>query len=273
MSKRFFVLDQNYFRNEKLASLFDSDSRTRFIIPDVALIEMCKSDSWERTLRQSLKYLARHPTRCFSTIAVGAAVRYEIENRKTVDGNLIYREFTPVLRSLLREIQSGVDGASLEWFRAAVDPIRNELAQEDLNHQSNLGVLKGLVEITRTSLSEDVIKSLRNGRLASEDMIMLVKASAPNLMNSFFREVGFPSNRIRSFLKQKPLVYRFVLLRFWLSLDWISRGGIDSLKETKATNDFLDQDYVLMATFFDGLLSQDERVNRAYEAVQCMLSD
>jgi hypothetical protein len=273
MSKRFFVLDQNYFRNERLASLLDIDESNRFIIPDVALIEMCKSDFWERTLRESLTYLARYPTRCFVSIPVGVAVRYEIENRKSVDGNLIYREFTPILRSLLREIQSGVDSTTVELFRSAVESIRKELAQEDLNHRSNLKVLKGQVEVTRTSLGDDVIKSLRNGNFAREDMIMLVKANAPNLMNSFFREVGFPQNRIRRFLKQKPLVYRLVLLRFWLSLDWISRGGIDSIKETKATNDFLDQDYVLIASFFDDFLSQDDRANRAYGAIQSMLSD
>ncbi|MEE9355442.1 MAG: hypothetical protein V3U75_07610 [Methylococcaceae bacterium] len=273
MQKKFLIIDQGYYRDNNLASLVVNDPQVRFIIPDVAFIEMCKSNSWENTIRQSLKFLSGAPNRVYAGISVGEAIRFEIKNRQSSNGHLICRRFTPIVRSLLKEIRSGINGSAFAKFHSEVGIIREELTKEALNHQQNLMTLTELVEATRDSLEKDILKSLRNGSITGEEITKLALLSAPNLMSQFFEMVNFPKNRITSFLKTKPLAFRLILLIFWWSLDWIAQGGLESLPAKKATNDFLDQEYVLIATFFHGILSKDNRINQAYKAMQCMLKN
>ncbi len=272
MPKRFLIIGQNCYRDDSLAFLIENYPQVRFVIPDVAFVEMCKSISWESTIRQSLKILSETPNRVYAGITVGEAIRLEIKNRKTTSNrHLVCRRFTPVIRSLLREIQSGTNGSAFAKFHSQVGEIRKELYKEELNHQKNLRTLAELVEITKDSIEKDVLKSLRNGCFADEEIAELALRSAPNLMSQFFEIVNFPKNEIARFLKTEPLAFRFTLLQLWWSLDWIARGGLESLSAKKATNDLLDQGYVLIATFFHGILSKDVKANRAYRAMRYML--
>jgi hypothetical protein len=50
------------------------------------------------------------------------------------------------------------------------------------------------------------------------------------------------------------------------------KGEIESVKPTKVTNDLFDHDYVLLATFFDGLVSNDKRANEAYSDLKYLLN-
>ncbi len=271
MPKRFYVVDQNYYRDDRLASKLKNDKDARFVIPDVAFIEMTKSNSWESTIRQSLEFLSQYPNRCYASKSVPEMMQFEIRTRKSADGFMIYREFTRVVRSLLREIKTGQDGSAFERFRSEVESIRTDLAEEQLQHDLNLGTLSGLVEITRGCLGTKVLNLLRKGELSAQEIADLALMSAPNLMSSFYRRVDFPTHRVPSFLKRKPLTFRVILLKYWLSLDWVARGGIETLSDKKATNEFMDQDYVVAASYFDGILSNDAKVNRSFEAIQCML--
>ncbi len=150
MPKRFLIIDQNCYRDDSLAFLIENYPQVRFVIPDVAFVEMCKSISWESTIRQSLKILSETPNRVYAGITVGEAIRLEIKNRKTTSNrHLVCRRFTPVIRSLLREIQSGTNGSAFAKFHSQVGEIRKELYKEELNHQKNLRTLAELVKLQR----------------------------------------------------------------------------------------------------------------------------
>lgn len=90
-------------------------------------------------------------------------------------------------------------------------------------------------------------------------------------MQHFFENAGFSTHVARRFLRQRPLSLRFIYLKIWLCLDWIAEGGFDALPATDATNDLLDQEHVLLATFFDGFLSNDKRANKAYTDINAIL--
>jgi hypothetical protein len=56
----------------------------------------------------------------------------------------------------------------------------------------------------------------------------------------------------------------------WL-LDWISMGGPKGVKAEKIRNDIVDVSFATFATYFDGLLSMDEKARRIYQQAAIVL--
>lgn len=66
-------------------------------------------------------------------------------------------------------------------------------------------------------------------------------------------------------------LFRFAsCVQVWI-LDWLAKGSPDTVKSAKITNDLLDLHIATCATFFDGLLSHDEKLTRIYSTVRAML--
>ena len=78
MAKKFLVIDQNYLRDSHLEEILASNSDLVFVLPDVAIMEMCKSSSWKTTMNRSLKVLSGNPHKVYLSIGIGEAFRYEI---------------------------------------------------------------------------------------------------------------------------------------------------------------------------------------------------
>lgn len=142
--------------------------------------------------------------------------------------------------------------------------IIREIEDEDLNHIANKKSLSGTVNVLLASLSPQIQKKLRNGSIDRELEIELVVQNMPRLMNSYLDKVSFPSELRKPYLKKKPFAYRFVALRFWLSIHWVKKGGLQALPEHKATNHIMDNEYALMASYFDDFLSEDTLAKSAY---------
>jgi hypothetical protein len=52
---------------------------------------------------------------------------------------------------------------------------------------------------------------------------------------------------------------------FVWSLDWIGQGGADNVRADKLRNDLVDVIFATYATYFDGLLTKDQKALRIYE--------
>jgi hypothetical protein len=66
-------------------------------------------------------------------------------------------------------------------------------------------------------------------------------------------------------------LFRTALSAFFLALDWISVGGPKDVKITKIRNDIVDVSFAAYATYFDGVLSMDEKLVRIYHRAAFVL--
>lgn len=266
-----YVIDQNYFRKPELISQLESNTDLNIAIPDTALIEMCKSPEWESTLRNSLLPLAPYSERCMCLVNIGDPLQFEIVNHRANDVSLIDEEFGSMLRLLMREIESSETGPAFSLFRREVPSVMEEIKNGQLNHISNLKSLSGTVRLLLESLGGPIKKALRAQPADRDLTIELVKLNMPRLMEAYLNSISFPYESRDAYIQKKSFAYRFVALRFWLSVNWIRKGGLESLPETKATNCLLDLEYVLMASYFDGFLSEDRLANEAYTDLNAIL--
>lgn len=260
---RTIVIDQNYFRKPELVQLLKADTDVIIAIPDVAFVEMCKSVHWESTLRASLLPIVPYADRCICLTNDVKLWSYEVNNHKVFDGGLINEEFTAVVRSLIKELDSG-DGTEIARFRNMVPSIITEIESEDLKHEANKRSLSGTVDVLLNSFSKNLTKALRNGSISRELEIELITQNMPGLMTSHMDQVSFPYEERESYLERKPFVYRFIALRLWQSIHWLKKGGLQNLPEQKATNHIMDSRYVAMASYFDNFLSEDTLAKEAY---------
>lgn len=272
MRKLYQVVDQNFLRKSDLKALADTYPNCRFILPDVALIEMCKSPQWEDTLSKSLRILSAYPHRIRVSISVGEAINTEITTKKSIEGRLLPKDFIPVFTELFSALSSERTSQTLALIAQKITSIQANLAHSELNHQQNKQGLEVLIEATKSLVTPEEIKSLRNGSMSREGKLNLISERAPLVLEDFFRQADFATDKARVFLKTKPMTLRFVYLKLWSCLDWIAKGGFEGLLPERATNELMDHDYILISTFFDGILSKETRVNEAYQDM-CYLLD
>ena len=265
MLKRYLVVDQNFLRKPDLKAIAESEQNARFVLPDVALIEMCKSPQWESTLRGSLSILSAYPNRTRVSMSVGEAINGEIETQRSIAGHLLPREFIPLFSELLSVLSAGTPSQTLARIVQQIASIQASLAASELNHEQNKQSAEALINATKSIVTDEQTKSLRNGSMNRDERLNFIFRKAPFVLEDFFRQANFSTGRARGFLKTKPLILRHTYLKMWASLDWIAKGGFDGLLPERATNEAMDHDYVLLATFFDGILSKESKVNEAYQ--------
>lgn len=111
---------------------------------------------------------------------------------------------------------------------------------------------------------------MRGRKLSATEQLDVVHETAVGLMPRILEERSISTERARSFMKGRPMVLRYLLVKAWYCVHWISQGGFDSLRATDVTNELLDLQYVLTASFFDDLLSEERRVNESYRDL-CVL--
>lgn len=258
-----YVLDQNYFRFAELPELIQREPKSKFVIPDVALLEMCKSEQWESTMANSLRALSPVRGRVFHSMSVGEGLNQELDSGKSIEKNLLPREFRDFLRETILNLQGHGGGRALELLRSRMVSAQSEIGDAELNHERNQEGLRRRIRIVEEALAGEPLRDLRAGRIGRKDKLAYIKKIAFDLCLTFLINHGYTKNKASAFLRSRPLILRFFYLSIRHAVEWAASGGIDSLPAHRATNDLLDQDYVLIGSFFDGLLTRETRVREA----------
>lgn len=272
MSHFYLVVDQNYLRNPQLESLLAATINTRIVFPDLAMFEMTKTDKRELNIRLSFAILAKYAHRVFVSRAIGECLKHELEHGQPVSGHMLLRGATQFLRQVLYAVANGVTNAAFE--RVIHDPESHlfDLKRDYLDHDSNKRHSLELVEATKLEMPAEFARRVRGKQATREQKIAFVREKAPSLLLSVLQENNFSRERALKFLRRKPMLLRYFYANLWACLSWEEQGRLEGLEPKKVSNDLLDREYVLSATFFDGILSCDARVNDAYGATAQMLT-
>jgi len=265
------VVDQNVLRKPALAGYLESSVRNRCVLIDTAFLEMTQSKEWQSTLRASLSQLVPYPERVVAAYSVSQGLARELRTLQSVAGHMLWREATASVREVLTWLQTGKRNATICRMIENPSDIDAKLKNDYFDHSQNKQSIESIVELVRAQLPREFQRALRKPVTSDEDRLEAVHQLATSVAYGVLAERGVARNRARSFLRRRPLFYRLLILKAWNSIDWLHAGGLEGLKPKDATNELLDQHYALTATFFDGVLSEDAKVNRAYTALQALV--
>lgn len=264
MTKRFVVIDQNILRKPFLETLLVDEPDLRIILPDMAFLEMTKTAEWESTLRNSLATLAKFPRRVHVCLSINEALGIELTSLQPMHARMMFPAATEFIRDLLDGIETGRGSASLERIRKNPGGHLNELIQQHLDHDENKDRLLSLIESTSTMLPEETQKRLRSRKVDDEERLQIIFNIGTELLPGVLESRDIDRAAAINFMTKKPIVLRYLFLKAWRCLRWLGDGGIDTRPAPAVTNDELDDQYILAATCFGGLLSWERASNEAY---------
>jgi hypothetical protein len=272
MTKNIYVVDQNVMRRPELSQFMTIHPNAKFVIPDTGLLEMVKSEQWEETFRRNFELFVPVAKRCFMSMSVQEARGLEVKRRDSVEGLLLPDDFTTLLRGAILESQSGT-GPTMSRLRGYMDEIREELQQKELNGQANRIELQRLVNDLLSKLTSDEIKACRQegmeGRRARNDIAL---SAGQAVYIAHMKKLGVAEPVFRRLWRLKSMNRRWCYLLVHHALQWLGEGGLDTAKDKNLVNAILDQDYVLMGSFFSGVLSFEIDVQQASQDLNEMLA-
>lgn len=267
-----YVVDQGWMRSPDLANLIAAEPQSHFVIPDVSGVEMSKSGNWEGTMRSSLANFYPAVERIFMSLSVGEALATELQTRQSIRSQLVPADFTLFLRSLIEELAENRVGPSVTKMQANFAAAFSDLKANELSVADAKPRLTGLVQPWVKGLKKSVLNLLRRDPVDDRFRLGLIQANASMFAKKIATNSGMSEETAQIFLDSQPLLVRYVYVFTRHSLWWAARNGWTNVDPAKALNHFLDQEYVVIASFFDELLTKDGDARDAYDDLKTMLS-
>ncbi len=266
-----YVLDQSYLRVDELSQLIAAEPSAKFVIPNIAWTEMCQSQQWEATMLGSLKILSCIPGRVFQSLSIEEGLRYEAEHGESVKCHLLPRDLCNFTRGILRHIAQKDNEEALKILRKKILDVQPEM-QQTFNHPRNKESLLKRTDIIKSALSDrQRLGEWRSENTSQEVRQQLIRQTSIDICSQYLKRQGFSTNRIHSFLKQQPLTLRYFYIHARHAANWVHKQGLSDMSAKKFSNDLRDQDYVLIGSFFDALLSKDKKVKKAEADLRAFL--
>jgi hypothetical protein len=127
------------------------------------------------------------------------------------------------------------------------------------------------VEQIANAFTEAELKIIRTGLPFSEKLGLKIQRNIGELAKSLFSKHPHPP--VVRTVDEVPntFLFRSALCSFLWALDWISTGGPKGVKTERIRNDLVDVTFATFATYFDGLLSMDEKPCRIYRQAAFLL--
>ena len=270
-----YVVDQNAMRKDRniLPPTISNEPDAQFIVPDVALVEMVKTEEWEGTMRPSFALLAPEAHRTFFSLSVGEAIQNEIRNCKASDRvALLPQDLQKFFRSFLIELASGSDGDAMSKVHGGIGQTRLELLKHELNADAAKTRVEKMVEAWVKGLDPDIVKRLKNGTYDDAHRLALIKLNGDEFFLKIALDLGMTEPAAKVFRSGKPMLLRYLYLMALNALRWVIKDGLSSAKPKIVHNHIMDMQYVLIASFFDDLLTLDNEARKVYDDLSVLLA-
>ena len=110
------------------------------------MVEMSKSGNWEGTMRPSLKNLYPAVSRIFMSLSVGEGLQIELKQRRSIESDLLPKDFSDFLRGLISELAENREGPTAKRMRTGFNAVFADLLNNDLLEADAKPRLAGLVQ-------------------------------------------------------------------------------------------------------------------------------
>ena len=271
-----YVMDMNMLQDEGLATRVKHEPNSRFIIPEVAFVEMCKHKNCHLTMKLALQNFFDQSERVLVSISVPEALRRELGSFCGMrTEQLLSVGFTDFVHQLIVDLAKN-DEETDTLIQGRFEAERDRLLAQDLNAVEAKKTSEKLMGLARDGLMPQVATALRKPGLDWTRFLSLVQWMAENLFRHTIKNKNkyISEANLRRFLNEKPMYlrYYYVLVRHAL-LALRNGGNISAMKAERELNNHLDMDYVMIASYFDGILSSDRNVVDADRDLRTILSN
>ena len=257
------IIDANQLRSrsQKLTTFLYESENNKIAFTDFACMETLKGDPTINAYL-SLRVPAKFSNQVIILQNTRAIIQETCTDSNTFPENLIAKEQTENFRTFYNQIQKARNGDGI---------LKHELLK--LGHDATKYIeglkkeAQSFIDSTmqfKASFTNSDLKILRKGDTYPKDLINRVVKEVLQLTASLI--TSHPDNLSLPEWPSvnKHYVFRYSICGYLLRLKWLSDGGIEQYPVEKMRNDLVDITYAAHATYFDGLLSDDGKVNEIY---------
>jgi hypothetical protein len=262
------IVDAGAMRSPLLAAYLAASSRNFAVLTDYACMESFKGNA-DVNLRKSLEILSQYPKQVIVLKGTAKIIRLQPRGHG-LHARLIDPKQTAGFGNFCRAVLA--PGVS----RPDVRPMIRQRAQKATAHFDTLTastetVRRGMQMFVQSYTSTD-LKILRThqpvsatfGERIVKDILMTTALSYRDSMVPLIK-IPQAGEIIYSFQ------FRHSLCCYALNLKWATDGGLQSVPNARLKNDLTDMTYAAYATFFDGLITNDQKLAELHEQAVWML--
>jgi hypothetical protein len=261
------VVDSNALQSPTLRAYLSRSTNNFAVITDYAAMEAYKGNTLVSIFR-SMAILAEFPRQVIilktTGVVCGLSGRRAGLQRRMIDkGQTVgFQKFCLDLRAAELGDASRREQL-LDLGRAADVQMDRMLADATIMPKAIAGIAN--------SFTDAELKIIRTGLPLSDQLVRKMLERIVVLAETLYSQHPQPT-LVRN-VEELPntFLFRSALCAFVWALDWISVGGPKSVKIERLRNDLVDVNFATFATYFDGLLSMDEKPLKIHQRAAFML--
>jgi len=263
------VVDTNCLQSEALRAYLSASAHNYVILTNYAAMEAYKGDTL-KSIYRSMEILAQHPKRV-------------IVLRGAQDICALNGHAAASLEPLIDEVQTREFSEYCQHLLAAK---RGDLSlQEQLlehGHEATAYIDRMLMDMPTLSSGIDLmaktyspaeLKILRRREKHTPQMRERLIRNVLLLAQQFFKEHPSVTEWPRGPEVRNAFIFRYALCGYVSILKRIEDGGAGKTKPKKLRNDVIDVNFAAFATYFDGLITSDQRAGEIYVEAEFLLRE
>lgn len=262
------VIDSNKLRSDDLRSYLERSSTNEAVLTDFAAMEAYKGNPLIGVFN-SMDVLSDYPAQVV-VLKSGEAAAMMRGRSAGLQRRLVDEEQTAQFDEYVRALKLAKAGAP-ELTKQLV--ARGEAATA---HFTRMLLDAQSMSAMLSKMAQDYTKQERQAVLLGEDF-------PPGFMD---KAAKFVLGMVAYALEQHPgkmkkptfvelpntFLFRCALGLYLLAMDWVARGGYESVRPERFRNDFVDVTFAVYASYFDGILSADAKVLRLHRELRGWLT-
>jgi len=256
------VVDTNFLKSEQLQEYL-GDLANFAVVPDFAVMETLELHD-RASISHQLKILAERPKQVIAlkpTRAIGG-LRSRPRSRG-LQKRLICKEQTADFKTFCDKVEEAKSGN---------DTVRRQLEERCDGATADLDQIAKGLDTYAANLAEHAknytdaeLKVLRKGEPIPPELFSKITGQILKLAIVLF--AVHPYGKRPPALKQLPnaFLFRYAVAGYVVALRCIKEGGPGGASAEKIRNHLVDAMFAAYASYFDGVLSNDEKANELYE--------
>lgn len=258
------VADNSFLQDqEALRRYLSSSKRNCVVLTDYSAMEAYKTGRIDSTYKYT-RILQEYPQQALVLKGTHAVSR--LRGRQAgMQRRMIDEEQSAGLLSFYRQIEAlAQDGRkTTPEFSEHVDAAKSQM-ERVLGHAE--GIPDAFDRISEM-FSQDELRVIRTGSQYTREIVRKVMGFVVEMSNSLHGRPALSAYKVRPGELHNTYIYRAVLCNAVLMIYWLSKGGATGVRPEKIRNDMIDCYMVAYATYFDGILTNDDKQKYIYEMV------
>lgn len=252
------IIDVNYLRDNRLRDYLEEDKNNFILLTDYASMESFKGQSLVN-IKNSMEIISDFSEQVLVLKNTVDVMKEDLSHPWQNDF-LIDQQQSIGFRDFCREVKQASEGNSFFADHLLKKSELASLAIEQKKESASL-VFKGIEQFSK-ELDQEFVKVLRTREPWTSSEYDYIWRTVIELCKLMFKKQNEVPNK-DTFIRH--YIFRYSLVCYLFALKWISEGGWQSYPKEDMRNDLIDMSYVAYATYFDGVLSKDNKINELYK--------